>query len=126
MKKRVLDIGNCGPDHGAIRRMLEARYDVEVFQADQLADAQQQLQRQEFHLILINRKLDCDYSDGLEVLRQLKSSSEFAAIPVMLITNYTEYQAEAVAAGGLLGFGKLELNSPITHERLSCCLTPLD
>jgi hypothetical protein len=36
----------------------------------------------------------------------------------MLISNYEEHQAAAVAAGAQPGFGKLSLNSPQTLERL--------
>jgi CheY-like chemotaxis protein len=73
---------------------------------------------------LINRKLDIDYSDGMEILREIKRSEAFGHIPVMLITNYAEHQQQAVAQGALLGFGKLELHSPETIERLGSILGP--
>jgi two-component system chemotaxis response regulator CheY len=118
MTKSVLDIGNCDPDHFAIKKMLLDCFDVEVFRAAQLSDAQNWLDSRTIDLILINRKLDIDYSDGIEVLKVLKSREETKPIPVMLITNYPEHQEAAVAAGGEYGFGKLELNSPATLERL--------
>lgn len=124
MRKKVLDVGNCSPDHNAIKKMLIAHYDVEVLQADQLADTQRILTTTEVDLILINRKLDIDYSDGMEILKTLKSGELTRHIPVMLVTNYPEHQQIAVEAGGVYGFGKLELNSPQTHERLGQYLTP--
>lgn len=124
MKKTVLDIGNCSPDHSAIKRMLTSLYDVEVLQADQLSDTQQILASQDVDLILINRKLDIDYSDGMDILKSLKSGETTRHIPVMLVTNYPEHQQAAVEAGGVYGFGKLELNSPQTRERLGQYLTP--
>ena len=119
MTKTVLDIGNCGPDHYAIKQMLVDHFDVQVVRADQWNDAARLLASEQVDLILINRKLDIDYSDGMDVLKSLKSSESFQHIPVMLITNYPEHQQTAVEAGGVYGFGKLELNSPETHVRLS-------
>jgi CheY-like chemotaxis protein len=110
--KTVLDVGNCGPDHSAISAMLRKHFDVEI------------LERQPVDLILINRKLDIDYSDGMEILRQIKRSEALQHIPVMLITNYAEHQQQAVAQGALRGFGKLELSSPETIERLGLILGP--
>ena len=39
MTKRVLDVGNCVPDHAAIRGMLEKVFCADVVQADGLSDA---------------------------------------------------------------------------------------
>ena len=115
----VLDVGNCGPDHASIKRMLQSSFAAEVLQADQASDALELLARQSIRLVLINRKLDCDYSDGTRVLEQIKADPRFQSVPVMIVTNYAEHQAAAVALGAEYGFGKLELNSPVTHERLA-------
>ncbi len=117
-QRKVLDVGNCGPDHAAIRRMLESHFDVEVSQADALNDTLDALQAKMFDLVLVNRKLDCDYSDGIRILEHIKADSRFQAVPVMLVTNLAEHQDLAVAAGGERGFGKLELESPATHDLL--------
>ncbi|MFM8399358.1 MAG: hypothetical protein ACKOAH_16160, partial [Pirellula sp.] len=74
--------------------------------------------------ILINRKLDVDYSDGIEILQAVKGSDAYRDIPVMLITNYAEHQQQAIAAGAILGFGKLELHAPETLKRLEAVLKP--
>lgn len=118
MPKRVLDVGQCPPDHAAIRVMLEANFDVEIVRAQLPSDTLAQLRSGKFDLVLINRKLDEDYSDGLEILKEIKADPRIAATPVMLVTNYPEHQAAAVAAGAEYGFGKLELRSPETLERL--------
>ena len=47
---------------------------------------------------------------------------EYADLPVMIITNYAEHQAAAVALGAVEGFGKLELHSPETRTKLSAIL----
>ncbi|HVX63828.1 MAG TPA: response regulator [Pirellulales bacterium] len=119
MTKRVLDVGQCGPDHAAIRRLVQGTFGAEVVQADRLDDALAALRTQSFHLVLINRKLDIDYSDGIDVLRAIKQQPEAAAVPVMLVTNYPEHQQAAVAAGAEPGFGKAELAHPETREKLS-------
>jgi two-component system chemotaxis response regulator CheY len=118
MTKRVLDVGQCQPDHAAIRRLVQGEFGAEVVQADRLDDALAQLRRGRFDLVLINRKLDIDYSDGLEILRAIKADAELAAVPVMLVTNYPEHQQEAVAAGAEPGFGKAELGQAETRDKL--------
>jgi hypothetical protein len=37
----------------------------------------------------------------------------------MLVSNYPEYQEQAVGAGAAMGFGKAELRSPATLARLA-------
>jgi CheY-like chemotaxis protein len=119
MAKRVLDVGNCVPDHAAIRGMLEKQFRAEVVQADGPDDALAALRKQLFDLVLVNRKLDQDYSDGLEVIKQIKAEANLQSIPCMLITNYPDQQDVAVAAGAEYGFGKKELYDKETHERLA-------
>ena len=116
--KRVLDVGNCPPDHGAISSLLRKQFGAEVVQAHGPDDALSALRKKKFDLVLVNRKLDQDYSDGLEIIKQIKADRSLAAIPCMLITNYAEHQATAVSAGAEPGFGKLSLSAPETIERL--------
>ena len=97
--KRVLDVGNCVPDHTAITSFLTSQFQCEVLQADKADDALPLLQKQPVDLIVVNRKLDCDYTDGIEVIRQIKADPELAKIPVMLITNYAEHQDAAMEIG---------------------------
>jgi two-component system, chemotaxis family, chemotaxis protein CheY len=124
MVKRVLDVGNCVPDHASIRAMLEKAFQAEVIQADGLAEALGALRKEPFDLVLVNRKLDHDYSDGLEVIKQIKAAPKLSAVPCMLITNYPDQQQLAVAAGAEYGFGKMEIHSDQTRSRLARFLTP--
>jgi CheY-like chemotaxis protein len=124
MAKRVLDIGNCSMDHGAIRGMLEKQFGADVVQCHGPDDSLEALRHGQFDLVLVNRKLDQDYSDGLDIIHALKADPQLASIPVMLITNYPEYQEQAVAAGALPGFGKKELYSEVTQKRLAEVLGP--
>lgn len=121
-KPRVLDVGNCGYDHGKIAQMLQHEFNAEVVSADSANETLERLARETFDLVLVNRKLDHDYSDGIEIIKLLKSHPEFSGLPVMMITNYPEHQEQAVAAGALHGFGKLELSKPETQERLTAVL----
>src|SRR5215203_4704135 len=119
MTKRVLDVGQCGPDHSSIRSYLTRNFDCEVVQVDDASGALAQLKSGQFDLVLVNRRLDHDYSDGIEVIRTLKSDPGAASVPVMLVTNYPEHQDVAMAAGAIRGFGKLEFEKPETRERLA-------
>lgn len=117
-KKRVLDVGNCSPDHNSIRTMLQQNFDVEVLQADNANDALPMLRREKVDLVLVNRKLDCDYSDGIDIIVAIKNDPELKSIPAMLVTNMDEHQQDAVSKGAEYGFGKLALRTPETQQRL--------
>jgi CheY-like chemotaxis protein len=119
MAKRVLDVGNCVPDHAAIRTMLEKKFRAEVVQADGPIDALAALRNEPFDLVLVNRKLDHDYSDGLDVIKRIKADAKLSAVPCMLVTNYPNQQQLSVAAGAEYGFGKKELYAPETQSRLA-------
>lgn len=118
-KKRVLDVGNCGVDHAAIRRLIEGRFEAEVIQHHSQAEALRALQQESFDLVLVNRKLDRDFSDGIELIHAMQAAPQLAKIPVMLITNYQDHQQKAVQAGATLGFGKAELHDPATLDRIA-------
>jgi CheY-like chemotaxis protein len=121
MAKRVLDVGNCEPDHASIKRLM-GRFGAEVVQAHGATDALAALREGEFALVVVNRKLDMDYSDGIDVIRQIKADPALARVPVMLVTNYADHQDAAVAIGAERGFGKLEFDKPETIERLESVL----
>jgi CheY-like chemotaxis protein len=122
MPKRVLDVGQCGPDHSTIRSYLTRHFDCEIVQAHGPDDTLEQLKSGQFDLVLVNRKLDADYSDGIEVIRKIKADQAIANVPVMLVTNYPEHQDAAIAAGAVRGFGKLEFEKPETRDRLAAVL----
>lgn len=126
MRKRVLDVGNCVPDHAAIRRLLETQFQAEVTQTHGPEDTLEALKGQAYDLVLVNRKLDEDYSDGMEIIAQIKANPALAKTPCMLITNYPEQQEAAVAAGTEYGFGKKELRTAETHQKLAKFLERAD
>ncbi|MEL6894694.1 MAG: response regulator [Planctomycetota bacterium] len=122
MTKTVVDCGNCGPDFSSIRQMLQKNFDCSVVQTHGVEDTLQVLREREVALVTVNRKLDRDYTDGLDVIRQIKSDEKLADVPVMLITNYDEHQQTAIQAGAIQGFGKLALKLPETVQRLEAVL----
>jgi CheY-like chemotaxis protein len=116
--RRVLDVGNCRHDHGLIRRMLESSFRVAIDRAQVLDDAIDAIRTNEYDLVLVNRILDRNGTEGLDIIRRLKADDRTKRIPVMLISNYDWAQAAAVEAGALRGFGKAELGSEATLTRL--------
>lgn len=119
MTKRVLDVGNCDQDHGSIQNLIQRHFAAEVVRVHGPDDALAALRAGPFELVVVNRKLDRDGSDGLALIRQIKADEQLRATPVMLITNYAEYQAQAVAAGAESGFGKSELGDERVVQNLS-------
>ncbi len=118
MPKTLVDCGNCGPDFNAIRNMAKSFFGATVIQTHGPEDTLEVLRKRSIDLVTVNRKLDRDYSDGLEVIRQIKDDPEVGAVPVMLVTNYDEHQQVAVDLGAVPGFGKLALRDPTTRQRL--------
>jgi two-component system chemotaxis response regulator CheY len=116
--KRVLSIGQCGFDHGQISAMLRREFGAETVAAQLLPEAEHLLQGDLPALILVNRVLDFDGGDGLEIIRRLQSGAATKGIPVMLVSNYPEAQAEAGTYGAKPGFGKKQLSEPATLDKL--------
>lgn len=116
--KTILSIGQCRPDQAAITQFLKANFDVEVITTDLADESLKTLREQSADLVLINRKLDADYSDGMDILATIKSDANLQRIPVMLVSNFADWQEKAVQSGAVYGFGKAELNSPDTVNRV--------
>ena len=118
-KTRVLDVGNCDPDHGSIRRLLAEHFDVELDRARFVSEGLECLRQQTYRLVLLNRLMDADGSEGIELLRLAKADSALTATPIMMISNYDEALEASVAAGAEHGFGKMALLDPETVELLA-------
>lgn len=126
MRKTVLDVGNCSVDHADIQQMIRQHFDADVLRAVSMEDVFSTLHSTSVHLILVNRRIYADPHDGIELVRRLKRDPRFAPIPVMILSNYPEFQREAVAAGAEPGFGKAELNWPETRQKLQPFLQRAD
>lgn len=78
-----------------------------------------ELRQGAYDLVLVNRVLDEDSSSGLDLIRQLKADPALARIPVLLVSNYVDAQAQAVALGALRGFGKNDLGRPAARAAIA-------
>jgi CheY-like chemotaxis protein len=116
--KKVLSLGQCWADHGAISQVFMRHFGAEVVSADTTAEALNLLQEQSFALILVNRLLDQDGSQGMEFIRQLKNDEALRRCPVMLVSNHQDAQREAAQAGAEPGFGKAALGQPAMLGRV--------
>jgi two-component system chemotaxis response regulator CheY len=122
MAKRILSVGNCGFDHSTIERMIASPYGAQLEGASTATDATAKAVANAYDLILVNRVFDADGDSGIEWIRALKQNPATSQVPVMLISNYPQYQAEAEQAGAVPGFGKSDLASPGLRGKLSAYL----
>ena len=112
MSKKVVLVGHCGPDSSYLRiTVAKAVPGVQVLSADDDAALGRAL-GDGVDLLLLNRQLDYgfDECDGIGLLKRLRKI--YPELKAMLVSNYPEAQAAAMAAGALQGFGKRELGSP--------------
>lgn len=115
--KKVMSVGQCNPDHFALSNFLKSNFQCEVLRIDSTEEALARMNKEKFDLVLVNRKLDVDYTDGTILIERMKSSVDTKGIPVMLVSNYPEYQEEAVSMGAIYGIGKMEYSNPSILER---------
>ena len=118
MTKTLLDCGNCGPDFNSIRQMVKSNFGASVVQAHGTEDTLAMLREKKIDLVTVNRKLDRDYTDGLDVIKAIKADPDVGSVPIMLVTNYEEHQESAMALGCVRGFGKLSIGDDATRELL--------
>ena len=121
--KRVLDVGNCGFDHGSICRLLEANWNVQVDQARTFSELKNAIEAADYDLLIVNRILDGDGTAGLEAMSKIQTGSDKPRVPFVLLTNFPEVQQEAQQAGAVASFGKRDLGSPDTHGTLNSILS---
>jgi two-component system, chemotaxis family, chemotaxis protein CheY len=122
MKKRILSVGQCSMDHASLSRTFTRNFDAEVVRADDARDAISLLSDGGFDLVLVNRIFDANGDSGIDLIRQLRAEESKRTIPVMLVSNHADVQAQAVAAGALPGFGKADLGQKPMLERVSTIL----
>ncbi len=119
MPKRILDVGTCDMDHGNLRALIEGSFDATLVRCHTVDEALAELRKAPADLVLVNRQLDSDLTEGVGVIEQVKADPLLRTTPCMLITNFPEYQAAAVAAGAEPGFGKRDLGHAKTRELLA-------
>ncbi len=116
--RRILSVGQCIADHSRIVHLFHSTFGAEVVAADTAREAVDLLRQQRFDLVLANRVFDLDGDSGIDFIRQMNADEQLRNTPVMLVSNYEDAQARAVAAGAKPGFGKSSLREPATMELL--------
>jgi hypothetical protein len=102
---KILLIGHCGPDAWMLRQVAgSAAPKTPIVTVDSETDLKREMSADS--LLLVNRILDGDFAaaDGIELIRSVMKGP--TPPKTMLISNYEDAQAKAVAAGALMGFGK--------------------
>lgn len=113
----VVLVGHCGPDAWMLRSFVQNTLPgARVAMVDNWQDLEAQLSSNA--LLLVNRVLEYgfDADDGVALIAQLAARPDPPAM--MLVSNYADAQAAAVKAGARPGFGKAELGSTQTAQRL--------
>lgn len=103
---RVVLVGHCGPDAFMLKRAVAEAAPGAVVESN---TEESTLWDRPADLLLVNRVLDGWYNDG-SGLRIIEEATA-RGVRAMLISNYADAQAAAVAAGAAEGFGKSEARS---------------
>ena len=118
-----MSVGQCNPDHNAIARFLNSLFECKIIRISTTEEAIESLKEEKVDLVLVNRKLDMDYTDGMILIEKMQKDLILKDIPVMLISNYPEYQEEAMKLGARRGFGKSELQLEESKNRVANVLS---
>ena len=124
MPKKVALVGHCGPDSSFLRIVVSrVQRDVQVVAVDDDTDLKRVLD-DGVDLLLLNRQLDYgfDEQEGVALIRKLRTA--YPHVKIMLVSNYPDAQAAAVAEGALPGFGKRDLGSKRIAELIREALQP--
>lgn len=116
--KKVALVGHCGPDSGYLRMAVTSvQRGIQVLAVDD-EQALELALKDSVDLFLVNRQLDWgfDEQEGIAIIRRIRARIPHAKL--MLVSNYPEAQAAAVAAGALPGFGKRDIRSVHVTEML--------
>jgi DNA-binding NarL/FixJ family response regulator len=117
--KRVLDVGQCqidGPRIGRFLRNLNCHVDRVHSKEQAIAHAA----THHYDLVLVNRVLNNDGSPGVDVIEALHAAHP--SLRMMLVSDYSDAQKEAMEHGAIQGFGKAELDSPETEDLIKSAL----
>ncbi len=117
--KKILSIGQCPADNSAISTLLDRICECEISFAKSFDETVSLAKETDFDLVLINRILDANGEAGITLLSKLKQDPLLAETPAMLISNHQDAQQEAVRAGAIPGFGKADLTSDETRQKIT-------
>ncbi|MDB5293639.1 MAG: hypothetical protein JWL69_4880 [Phycisphaerales bacterium] len=116
--KKVALVGHCGPDTSYLRLAVSAAQRGTQVLAAEDDQSLKHILDEGVDLLLFNRVLDYgfDEEEGVAVIERVHK--HYPNVRMMLISNYPEAQAAAVAAGALPGFGKRDIGTPKVKELL--------
>ena len=123
MSKKIVLVGHCGPDSSYLRiAVSSADKSLQVLMADDMSELTEALDGGA-DLLLLNRQMPYGFGEamGVDVIRKLRP--KYPNVKMMLVSNYADAQAAAVAEGALPGFGKREIGSPKVKELIRSALT---
>src|SRR3954469_20023674 len=102
MSKKVLLVGHCGPDSSYLKSAVKsADRGVSILMADDQQELRSALDQGGIDLILFNRELGYGFDEkyGVDVIKYL--SGNYPSMKMMLVSNYSDAQSAAVAAGAV-------------------------
>jgi len=119
-EKLVVDLGQCDPDHGSIKRLVES-LGFSVIRAHTAEEVKRLVRERQVALVLVNRIFDADGGNGIDCIKELVEMTKAPGflnpkMVVMLVSNYPEYQEQAAQLGAASGFGKAQLRDVATAE----------
>ncbi|MCH8825164.1 MAG: hypothetical protein IH984_16845 [Planctomycetes bacterium] len=115
--RTIVLVGHCGPDMFMLKSAIgRAAADSPIVTVNDSGSLEEYLNNES--VLLVNRELDGSFNtqSGIELIAHI--TKEDNPPIAMLISNYEEAQAQAVAAGARQGFGKSELYDESTTEAL--------
>ncbi|MFM7316703.1 MAG: hypothetical protein ACKO5E_07120 [bacterium] len=124
-QRLVISVGQCGYDNSRLQILIRSIDPDLIFQATDTAQEAFQLMKSkagQTALLLVNRVFDADGASGLGLIQEITRDSQAAHPPVMLVSNYEDAQASAIAHGALPGFGKSSLGHAETANRIKSAL----
>jgi two-component system, chemotaxis family, chemotaxis protein CheY len=127
MGKRILLVGHCGPDTSYLKIAVRAAApDATIQSVNDHAHLDRAL-AEGVDLMLLNRELDGTFgpscgadASGVDLIRRLKE--QHPSVKFLLVSNYPDAQAAALAAGASPGFGKRDLGSAKAVESIKAAL----
>jgi two-component system, chemotaxis family, chemotaxis protein CheY len=113
----VLSIGQCGYDDSRIGQVVRTVLGATLDRAASPQEALQKIAAKKYDLILVNRVFDAGTGMGVNFIAEYKKNNPDAP-PIMLVSDYADAQAAAIANGAVPGFGKASIASSQVGETL--------
>lgn len=109
MPRRIVLVGHCNFDGPRLQEEIRAMPEgLEVVRVNDDADLQAVCEKGE-NLLLINREPVGFEEEGMDIVREL--CERYPGQCVMLVSDHSDAQEQAVEAGAMFGFGKLDMGT---------------